>query len=145
MKRILTLTALIASLVVAATALAAPPRAYDGTIDEGGLMRLGVKTKANGQRIVKDFEFGKGVPTSCDEGDTSIGDHLVDASIPFYDKKHFRMDSELTEETTKIEGTRVSGHKIKGTLRWKIAELDPGHHNCDTGKLHWKATPTPPM
>ena len=67
------------------------------------------------------------------------------AASPSIDKKHFRLNSDLIDETTKIYGERVKSGKYKGTLRWKVDELDAGHHNCDTGKLHWKATPTPPM
>lgn len=144
MKRnIVTVALLAASLVVAAAASAAT-RPYSGTVKENGLMIFDLKTPKHGLPTVKDFRFGKGVPTSCDEGDTTVGDHLVDTDLPFYDRNHFRLDSQLSE-TTKIYGERVKNGKFKGTLRWKTPELDAGHHNCDTGKLHWKAEKTPPM
>lgn len=124
MKRTLTSTALIAR------SHSSPqpwrPKPYNGEIDEGGLMRLDVRTKPAGQRVAKNFEFAKGVPLTCDEGDTGVGDHRVEDAIPFHDNKHFRLDSVLSDETTKIEGARVSGRKIKGTLVWKVDEYDPG-------------------
>jgi hypothetical protein len=135
MKRLLFVAVLALSFSIAAIAPAAT-RYFSGSVEEGGLMTFKLKTE-DGHKFVKGFQWGKGVPATCDVGgDTTLNG----ASGATMRVRHgeFGTTDDIGYAIQKVAGEFKSRHKAKGTLRVRGDFVE--HEGCDTGRLHWTAT-----
>ena len=135
MKRLLFVAVLALSLSIAAIAPAAT-RNFAGSVEEGGLMAFKLKTE-DGHKVVKGFQWGKGVPATCEVGGETTLNGATGSAMRVRHGE-FGATEDIGYAIQKVAGEFRTRHKAKGTLRVRGDFVDT--ENCDTGRLHWTAT-----
>ena len=140
MKRIVIGSGVIATLVLAAVALA-DTRNYHGRVDGGGRLNFVAKVRDGDAVKIKEFVFRR-VPMECDDGPSTVGD--VGSPPPpmrIRDQNRFRgsFTSPSGRKHLRIRGRLTDGEqRARGRLRaW--GDFGGSATNCDTGRVRWRA------
>ena len=140
MKKALTIGALAALLVIAATAMAAT-KTYKGAIKGDQESSVVLKVKGgDDERSVKSF-VAKDFLISCNSGQARLESATITGQVKVNDKGTFHVTGSNGGQELKVDGKLIGKRNAKGTVRYSGPTLVDGENqDCDSRKLDWNAS-----
>jgi hypothetical protein len=139
MKRALT-AAVIASLLLVATAFAAT-RTYKGGIVDDQRSSVALKVKhGDGNPRVKSF-VAKDFLIKCRSTDARLESAMITGLVRVNDNGRFEVTGTSGKQRLAVSGKLIGKRNAKGTVRYSgPTEVDDQTQQCDSGKLDWRAS-----